>query len=872
MIAKKRLLPILVAVLMVFAMMPMTAGTVFAESDTDTVPPVINPESLHVTLPEGKDKVTVGDTVTFAVDVTDDRYVSRVQIHLQYPVSNKLEELKLTYAGTDEEGRNGTWTGEFTITDETECGIWQIKTIYAYDTQNGAALYNNNLWSSGTDLSAYDFEVTAPDCPLDLTTPGYSMMLDGEEADTTFGGNYYVDTADQAATPIVKVRFDAEDGTWTTLAPRKYTLKFEKKTGENSWEDYTADTFSVDENGTATYRVSAIGKESLYYTGTVGPVEFKVIKKNTVTFVSSHDNSVIETVKVNPGRTVEAIEAPVIYDSGEGGDGKPFIFYGWGTDPEPAKYTMAQASLYDFSTPINEDITLYAIYRTSISFIATEGGSVSSGVWGGSYGSETQNGIYLGDQTNTVPAYAKTNEGYHFMAWRIGNAQGEDVSGQGINCHEGIDWNEDTVNTIFVPSDHNYTFYAVFGHKVTFDTRSGSEIAPQYVIPGEKAARPDDPIKGGGAWQGGGDFVDWYADKALTQRFNFNTPITEDTTVYAKWAYGFSISSYDKTNSADYAGGQYMVLQHGVTEDDMYYGGSNYTLCEGDAITLKVYPDKGYKFAGWYKGEYIGMVDDEHTQVSRPLDMSNPDNLLSVDLEYSFTVDQSTVICPVFEACTEHQWEQKIQKATPTADGRIYQKCSICGTEEIVAPLLKVSNISLEGTSFTYTGKAIKPKVTVANASEALAADQFTVAYSKNTNVGTATVKVTLKGDYYEGTKSLTFKINKAANPLTIKPKTATVKYSKLKKKTQTLAVTKVIKFTKQLKDKKTYTLSSAKKGKKSFKKYFKVNKTTGKVTIKKNSKMKKGTYKVKVKVQATGNANYKESAVKTVTFKVRVK
>ena len=77
---KKRLFPILMAILMVFAMMPMTAGTAFAESDTDTVPPVINPESLHITLPEGKDKVTVGDTVTFAVDVTDDRYVSRVQI------------------------------------------------------------------------------------------------------------------------------------------------------------------------------------------------------------------------------------------------------------------------------------------------------------------------------------------------------------------------------------------------------------------------------------------------------------------------------------------------------------------------------------------------------------------------------------------------------------------------------------------------------------------------------------------------------------------------------------------------------------------------------------------------------------------------
>ncbi len=81
-----------------------------------------------------------------------------------------------------------------------------------------------------------------------------------------------------------------------------------------------------------------------------------------------------------------------------------------------------------------------------------------------------------------------------------------------------------------------------------------------------------------------------------------------------------------------------------------------------------------------------------------------------------------------------------------------------------------------------------------------------------------------------------------------------------------------MIKFTKKTNDKKTYTLVSAKKGSKSFKKDFKINKSTGKVTIKKNSKMKKGTYKVKVKVKALGNNNYKASAVKTVTFKVKVK
>ena len=52
---KKRIISILLAILMVFAMIPLTTGKVYAESDTDTVPPVINPESLSVTLPDGKE-------------------------------------------------------------------------------------------------------------------------------------------------------------------------------------------------------------------------------------------------------------------------------------------------------------------------------------------------------------------------------------------------------------------------------------------------------------------------------------------------------------------------------------------------------------------------------------------------------------------------------------------------------------------------------------------------------------------------------------------------------------------------------------------------------------------------------------------------
>ena len=116
---------------------------------------------------------------------------------------------------------------------------------------------------------------------------------------------------------------------------------------------------------------------------------------------------------------------------------------------------------------------------------------------------------------------------------------------------------------------------------------------------------------------------------------------------------------------------------------------------------------------------------------------------------------------------------------------------------------------------------------------------------------------------------SFNVKEKKAANPLTVKAKTATIKYSKLKKKAQKLAVTKVIKFTKKGQGKMSYTLVSAKKGGKNFKKKFAVSKSTGKVTVKKG--LKKGTYKVKIKVNAAGNGSYNK-ATKSVTVTIKVK
>ena len=144
----------------------------------------------------------------------------------------------------------------------------------------------------------------------------------------------------------------------------------------------------------------------------------------------------------------------------------------------------------------------------------------------------------------------------------------------------------------------------------------------------------------------------------------------------------------------------------------------------------------------------------------------------------------------------------------------------------------------------------------------------------KVTIKGAGTAKITISAaataDYQAASKTITVTVRKATNPLTMKVKTATVKYKKLKKKTQTLKVSKVIKFTKKGQGTMQYKLYSVKKGKKSFKKYFKIASKSGKVTVKKG--LKRGTYKVRVKVKAGGNANYQPSAWKTETFKIRVK
>ena len=133
---------------------------------------------------------------------------------------------------------------------------------------------------------------------------------------------------------------------------------------------------------------------------------------------------------------------------------------------------------------------------------------------------------------------------------------------------------------------------------------------------------------------------------------------------------------------------------------------------------------------------------------------------------------------------------------------------------------------------------------------------------------GAGTAKITVAAsetdDYAPATATVTVKVAKAKNPVTLVKKTIKAKHSQLKKSNKAYAINKA----KKAQGKVTYSITKAVKGKKSFKRKFSINKKTGKITVKKG--IAKGAYKVTVKAAAKGNANYKPgSKAAVITIKV---
>ncbi|MCM0626914.1 InlB B-repeat-containing protein, partial [Lysinibacillus sp. OL1_EC] len=142
-----------------------------------------------------------------------------------------------------------------------------------------------------------------------------------------------------------------------------------------------------------------------------------------------------------------------------------------------------------------------------------------------------------------------------------------------------------TSTTYTTPYDFNsaitkhttiYAKWIPITYTVSFDVNGGSAVSNQTVEHGKKASQPaQKPTKAGYIFGG------WYTSNAYTTSYDFNSAITESTTIYAKW------NPVMYTVSFDVDGGSAI---------------SNQTVEHGKkASQPTIEPTKaGYTFVGWY--------------------------------------------------------------------------------------------------------------------------------------------------------------------------------------------------------------------------------------------------------------------------------
>ena len=181
---------------------------------------------------------------------------------------------------------------------------------------------------------------------------------------------------------------------------------------------------------------------------------------------------------------------------------------------------------YDFSTPVTEDITIYAKWTKNEE--PTPPGPEEPVTYTVTF--ETFGGTTVPSQTvkegdTATKPQDPTRDGYTFGGWYLDE-----------DCTIPYDFS--------TPVTGDITIYAKWTkneeptppgpekpvtYTVTFETDGGTTVPSQTVEEGNTAAKPQDPIREGYTFGG------WFMDKDCTIPYDFSTPVTGDITLYAKW-------------------------------------------------------------------------------------------------------------------------------------------------------------------------------------------------------------------------------------------------------------------------------------------------------------------------------------------------
>lgn len=229
------------------------------------------------------------------------------------------------------------------------------------------------------------------------------------------------------------------------------------------------------------------------------------------------------------------------------------IFWGWSMDPAA---TAPVTSMF-LDTAYGQR-TVYAVWKKTVDVTFDYNNDVNPGV-------ETKK-IGLGDSVvavTTLTTYTDaSNNEYHLIGWSKDKTATEPLKQLGV-AEEGL------------------TYYAVWStdavYTVSFDMQGmGSDQHSQQIKENGKAVKFE-PVADGYSFGG------WYTEAACQNAFDFETAITKDMTLYAKW----NLETYTITYEMD-----------GGENDES--NPTSFTI-ESETIVFKNPKVRvGYLFDGWY--------------------------------------------------------------------------------------------------------------------------------------------------------------------------------------------------------------------------------------------------------------------------------
>ena len=377
-------------------------------------------------------------------------------------------------------------------------------------------------------------------------TPGYEE--DGDFVALPVGVTLYYKLAEE----LVPVIYDEdgtpgydEDGTFVPI-PSGATLYGYKPLVEDT--DYSVNCINNTNVGNAVAVITGInnfaGVRRVNYT----------IRNPIVTF--HWQNGDPETTEESSVLYNKPVTAPEVITR----DGYRFI--GWYTDSD-----CTDGNEYRFDTHVVTDIELYAkwIRQYTVTFVTAtiEGATDVPSV----------NPITADEGTIIEDPGEVEYVGYHIVGW-----------------YTAPDFSEASRVVYSFELDHDYRLYAKWElntYTVTFDWQHAGAITTDTVNHGDAVSKPDD--EDAPEYEGHGVYG-WYIDPQCTTEYNFDTPVTSNITIYARWKSLWTVTFNTQ-------GGSHPI-----------------TVFDGETIERPDDPERtGYTFIGWY-------VDPECTN---PFDFSS---------------------------------------------------------------------------------------------------------------------------------------------------------------------------------------------------------------------------------------------------------